>query len=351
MKKCIIFLAFLFAGSPILKAQGALKAEFYNGTNFETYIGTSTVSNIDFYWNDRPPIRGLNPHVCSVRYSGLLKTPKEGTVHFSARVDDGIRVWVNDVLIIDNWQLNDVGISDGKLHMEADVHYNFKIEYFNALNEAELRLLWKLPEDPDQNWLSKWWNDQEPEIIPATYFWSPIKEEVLAEVEPEPATPVLVPKSGEAPTPKPIIKPKPKPVQTPKPEFSAPKKEPITSVSKKITIDTLQKYIPKSVEFDQAKSEILSVSYAELNRLADFLVKNPARKLMIEGHTDYVGDADANLLLSERRAKAIAAFLIKKGVKKQQIISAIGYGGSKPLVKSDDEEYHPENRRVEFVIE
>jgi len=75
---------------------------------------------------------------------------------------------------------------------------------------------------------------------------------------------------------------------------------------KKKIIDTLQQYIPKNVAFDRAKAEILPVSYTPLDKLADFLVRNPARKVRIEGHTDNVGDMNKNFLLSKRRANAVA---------------------------------------------
>ena len=307
-----------------------IRDSYYDGRNFERYVATEFVDNIDFFWNRTPPVEGINPHVCSVRYTGRLTTPKTGTYTFSARVDDGIRVWVGGILVINNWRLNDVGFSEGKVNMKADYIYDIKVEYFNALNEAELRLLWKLPETEERSWMDKWWNGDDPVIVPAKYF-SPTKEK---KVEPKPD-----------PEPEPIVEP------TPKPKPIAPKKEPIVIAPKKEKVNTFQKYIPKSVEFERAQSEILPVSFAELDKLADFLAKNAHHKVKIEGHTDNVGDVNGNFVLSERRAKAVAAYLIKKGVNHKQIKSAKGFGGSKPLKQSDGRKYHPENRRVEFIIE
>ena len=72
--------------------------------------------------------------------------------------------------------------------------------------------------------------------------------------------------------------------------------------------------------------------------------------MRIEGHTDNVGDMNKNFLLSKRRANAVAAYLVKKGVSAERL-SAKGFGGTKPLIKSRDKKYHPENRRVAFIIE
>ena len=97
----------LIALCPLLAQQSTLKAEYFNGTNFEEKVTTRTEANIDKTWNDMPPVPGLDPHFCSIRWTGRITAPETGTYTFSARVDDGIRVWVGGVQVIDNWQLND----------------------------------------------------------------------------------------------------------------------------------------------------------------------------------------------------------------------------------------------------
>jgi len=165
-----MLLAFFISVFPLLKAQGNLKAEYYNGINFEKYVGTEYVSNIDFYWDQEAPIKGLEQHNCSVRYTGQLKTPRTGIVSFHAWVDDGIEVWIDEKLIISNWQLNDTGYSEGQIYLKANTSYSIKINYFNALNEAELKLSWKLPEDPNRSWFNKLWYGNDPKIISSKYF-------------------------------------------------------------------------------------------------------------------------------------------------------------------------------------
>lgn len=335
MKQLLIISFLLMLGTPHLRAQNGLKADYFNGTQLNQFVATNFVDNLDFYWNESPPIEGINPHECSIRYTGRLKSPKTGVYTFSARVDDGIRVWVGGVQVINNWQLNDVGYSEGKVEMEADKFYNIKVEYFNALNEAELRLLWKLPKDEESSWFGQWWDGDEPVVVSAQYFTPPLEKEVIVKREP---------------VPQPIVKPKSKPTPKPTSKTKILKKKPLVRPQKKKEEDSIQRYIPKSVEFDRAKSEILAVSYRELDKLADFLVQHPTRKVHIEGHTDNVGNMDKNLQLSEKRAYAVAAYLVKKGVNAKQL-SAKGFGGTKPLVLSNEKKYHPENRRVAFIIQ
>lgn len=378
MKKQVISFLLILSISTCLLAQDNLKAEYFNGTNFQEYVGTNYVSNLDFYWNQNPPIEGLNPNKCSVRYTGQLRTPKTGSYLFSARVDDGIRVWIDDKLIITNWQLNDVGFAEGKIELEADTDYYIKIEYFNALREAELRLLWEIPEeDSSFSWLTSWW-DSKPAVIKTDYFLPfierPSKEQALAVFEAKPIEKIKeqpIPKVVEKPVAKVIEKPvtkikeKPAPIVNAKPVEqlvekpllqSTPTPKPVVETTPAVlsqtnkTPEALLQYIPKNVEFERAKAEILSVSYADLNKLASFLVNNPNRKVKIEGHTDNVGDSDKNLILSEERATAIKSYFLNNGVRDNQIISAIGYGGSKPIVKSDGIKHNPENRRVEFIL-
>ena len=174
MKKILTLIICFISFFSMLNAQGQLKAEYYNGTNFEEYVGANTVSNIDFYWDHESPMKGLNQHECSVIYTGQIKTPVSGEITFSARVDDGIRVYIDDRLIISNWQLNDVGISEGKIYLDAGKNYNITVKYFNAIYEAELKLFWKLPEDPNRTWYNKLWYGDDPVIISPEHFSAPV---------------------------------------------------------------------------------------------------------------------------------------------------------------------------------
>ena len=180
------------------------------------------------------------------------------------------------------------------------------------------------------------------------YFLAPPKEIVKDKSEPEQM------QDSEPKTkaqPKLIAKSESKPLVSKQEINQSPSKEISPLSPGKIHKDTLQKFLPKNIEFPKSKSEILPVSYPDLDRLAFFLKKNPLKKVKIAGHTDNLGSSEENLLLSERRAKKIAAYLIKQGVQRQQISSAIGYGDTMPIAKDDGRKYHPENRRVEFIFE
>lgn len=107
-----------------------------------------------------------------------------------------------------------------------------------------------------------------------------------------------------------------------------------------------EKITVNNIFFDYDKYELKNESFPELKRLLDFLKKYP-NKIIIQGHTDNVGSKEYNLVLSKKRADAVATYLIKNGIDKKNI-STEGYGFSKPVTQKDEEIY--KNRRVEILF-
>jgi OmpA-OmpF porin, OOP family len=105
----------------------------------------------------------------------------------------------------------------------------------------------------------------------------------------------------------------------------------------------------KNIYFEVSKSDLLPASFAELNKLVTMMQNNPEMEIRLEGHTDIIGDADANLELSQERVDACENYLVQKGVSTNRI-QAVGYGATRPLVKKGTDEERKVNRRVEFVV-
>ncbi|MGQ9847922.1 MAG: OmpA family protein, partial [Bacteroidales bacterium] len=104
-----------------------------------------------------------------------------------------------------------------------------------------------------------------------------------------------------------------------------------------------------NIFFEFAKAVLLPESFPELDRTAEFLKNNSTIEIEIGGHTDDIGSDDYNQKLSERRARAVADYLISKGVDAKRI-TVVGYGESRPIAFNTDEEGRAMNRRVEFKV-
>jgi OmpA-OmpF porin, OOP family len=103
------------------------------------------------------------------------------------------------------------------------------------------------------------------------------------------------------------------------------------------------------IEFETGSADIRPYSYKLLDEIFESAVVAEGLKVGVYGHTDNKGSDDVNLPLSQRRAEAVMAYLIKKGLIKTRI-EAKGYGAEKPIAENSTEEGRSKNRRVEIVL-
>jgi OmpA-OmpF porin, OOP family len=104
-----------------------------------------------------------------------------------------------------------------------------------------------------------------------------------------------------------------------------------------------------NILFDTGKSTLKLESAAALIPVGDLLRADPSLKLEIQGHTDNVGGAAANLKLSQERAAAVRAHLVQTyGIANDRLTTA-GYGDTRPIADNATEDGKSQNRRVELV--
>jgi len=108
-------------------------------------------------------------------------------------------------------------------------------------------------------------------------------------------------------------------------------------------------FILENIFFDVNSAKLKKESGAELNKLYEFLSKNPTLNVELGGHTDSDGNDNDNQILSEQRAEAVVSWLTNKGIS-NDIINFKGYGESKPLVPNTSKENKAKNRRTELTI-
>jgi outer membrane protein OmpA-like peptidoglycan-associated protein len=122
-----------------------------------------------------------------------------------------------------------------------------------------------------------------------------------------------------------------------------PKDASVTLTAKEVKIRNQIMFKTGSAEIDERSSPLLS-------EIADVLLRNPqAAHVQVQGHTDNVGDPEANLTLSQQRAEAVVQWLVSAGVGTDRL-EAKGYGDSRPLVPNLTPGNRARNRRVQFIV-
>lgn len=104
-----------------------------------------------------------------------------------------------------------------------------------------------------------------------------------------------------------------------------------------------------NIYFESGKDKLDDKSKVELQKLSDFLTKNPRLAIEIAGYTDDVGNEKDNVDLSIRRAKSVTEFLQQLGIAVNRLKTA-GYGEANPKVPNISEENRMRNRRIEWRI-
>ena len=102
--------------------------------------------------------------------------------------------------------------------------------------------------------------------------------------------------------------------------------------------------------FETGSSNLKADSKVQLDNVAIILKEYPQANVVLGGHTDNTGSADGNLSLSQKRAEAVKAQLVEKGVP-ETIVRAKGFGQEKPIGDNNTEEGRQQNRRIDLAVE
>ena len=105
--------------------------------------------------------------------------------------------------------------------------------------------------------------------------------------------------------------------------------------------------VARVVHFDYDSYVIRSDYQSLIESHARFIKASPARKVMLEGHTDDRGGREYNLALGQKRAEAVSRALALLGVPSTQI-EAVSFGKEKPAAPGNNEDAYAQNRRVEL---
>jgi len=123
---------------------GGLTGEYFAGTDFIRAIKKQTDPLIWFQWGHDAK-DGLPADQFSVRWTGELLAEQTGVYNFYTASDDGVRLWLDNLLIIDDWNIHGVEINHGTISLEAGKKYMIRVEYFEGTGGAEMKLGWISP--------------------------------------------------------------------------------------------------------------------------------------------------------------------------------------------------------------
>jgi hypothetical protein len=131
--------------TPVAGTTG-LKGEYFANTSLGGSPVLTRNEAIDFGWGTGAAGPGVPADMFSVRWSGLLTPPTGGLWRFQTVSDDGVRVWVNGVQVINNWTIHSPTINMGRtLSLRAGVPVSIRVEYFDQTGGSEIRLRWSPP--------------------------------------------------------------------------------------------------------------------------------------------------------------------------------------------------------------
>ena len=133
--------------SVIVGTAGAgLKGEYYDNINFTNLKVTRTDAQVNFNWGTSSPDPSMGVGTFSVRWSGLLLVPETGTYKFSTLNSDGVRLYINGVLVINDYTDQTTNWTDGaSVNLTAGQMADIQLEYYDNANPAVAKLKWTGP--------------------------------------------------------------------------------------------------------------------------------------------------------------------------------------------------------------
>jgi hypothetical protein len=132
--------------APLVTIGTGLAGSYFNNT---TLAGTAVLSRteaIDFNWGTGSPGAGVAANNFSARWTGTVQATTTGSYRFQTQSDDGVRVWVNGVQIINNWSDHAAATNtSAAVSLAAGQRYAVRVEYYEKGGSAVMRLRWLPP--------------------------------------------------------------------------------------------------------------------------------------------------------------------------------------------------------------
>ncbi|MEH2199966.1 PA14 domain-containing protein [Nostoc sp.] len=137
-----------------------LQAQYYDNADFTNLKVTRTDPTVNFAWGAGSPDPSIGVDTFSARWTGQVQAQYSETYNFSTNSDDGVRLWVNNQLLINKFVDQSTTENSGSIALVAGQKYDIKLEYYDNLYSAVSQLSWSS-------------NSQTKQIIPQSQLYSP----------------------------------------------------------------------------------------------------------------------------------------------------------------------------------
>jgi hypothetical protein len=141
-------------------SSAGLTGEYFGGIALSGQRLTRVDPTVDFNWAALSPDPTLPADNFSARWTGRVKTSAAGTYTFAVQSDDGVRLWLNGQLLVNNWTDHATTENSVSLALGAGVWVDLRMEYYERAGGAVARLLWTPP-------------GQAKQVIPAAQMQTP----------------------------------------------------------------------------------------------------------------------------------------------------------------------------------
>ena len=174
--KLICFVSFVFLLGLTASANGVegLIGEYYerDATNpWQVLLMKRLDPMVNFNWGDYSPDPAVPADNFMIRWTGEVEAPSTATYTFHTQTDDGVRLWVNDVQIIDNWTDHSSTTDNGDIALTKGQRYPIVLEFYENGGGAVCQLSWSTSTMPREAISSQflWVGGDRPELLFAIF--------------------------------------------------------------------------------------------------------------------------------------------------------------------------------------
>ncbi len=145
-------------GGPTIGTGNGLLGTYYNDRDLLDFEFERTDPTLNFNWGSGSPDPSIGSNTFSAVWTGEIEALYSETYTFDVAVDDGIRLWINDTLVIDEYQDQNT-THTGQIFLQGGLRNDIRIEYYENQGNAQMRLRWSSP-------------SQAFEVVPQTQLYS-----------------------------------------------------------------------------------------------------------------------------------------------------------------------------------